>query len=235
MLHQGELQLFIDGHESTVQGITREEAFSVRVSKPWTALRPKRIATFTARHPVEFPGNVSLRDYSETLVDIAYEVGRRQYRLSSNSRETVRTMIGWADEFSRRHENTDWSTIESFDEIDNFTEEKLRTARTRHDSPYVLVEFPDDTAYFEENDIGYPSFQSKESWTSAIRPYGFHSATSKADNMTRTLEKSWNGGKKAAPNARRHSQSPTDRIIVIHIQNDRRAQKLISTFYSIVC
>ena len=103
------------------------------VTKSCTALFAEAIATFTARHPVEFPGNVSLRDYSETLVDIAYEVGRRQYRLSSNSRETVRTIIGWADEFSRRHENTDWSTIEYLDEIDNFTEEKLRTARTRHD------------------------------------------------------------------------------------------------------
>lgn len=155
VLHQGELQLFIDGHESTVQGITREEAFLLR-DKILYGLFAEAIATFTARHPVEFPGNVSLRDYSETLVDIAYEVGRRQYRLSSNSRETVRTIIGWADEFSRRHENTDWSTIEYLDEIDNFTEEKLRTARTRHDSPYVLVEFPDDTAYFEETTSDIP-------------------------------------------------------------------------------
>ena len=98
VLHQGELQLFIDGHESTVQGITREEAFLLR-DKILYGLFAEAIATFTARHPVEFPGNVSLRDYSETLVDIAYEVGRRQYRLSSNSRETVRTIIGWADEF----------------------------------------------------------------------------------------------------------------------------------------
>ena len=172
VLHQGELQLFIDGHESTVQGITREEAFLLR-DKILYGLFAEAIATFTARHPVEFPGNVSLRDYSETLVDIAYEVGRRQYRLSSNSRETVRTIIGWADEFSRRHENTDWSTIEYLDEIDNFTKEKLRTARTRHDSPYVLVEFPDDTAYFEENDIGYPSFQSKDNGARYVPEYDY--------------------------------------------------------------
>lgn len=34
VLHQGELQLFIDGHESTVQGITREEAFLLRDQNP---------------------------------------------------------------------------------------------------------------------------------------------------------------------------------------------------------
>ena len=27
---------------------------------------------------------------------------------------------------------------------------------------HVLVEFPDDTSYFEENDIGYPSFESED-------------------------------------------------------------------------
>ena len=31
-----------------------------------------------------------------------------------------------------------------------------------HDDLYVLVEFPDDTSYFEENDIGYPSFNSED-------------------------------------------------------------------------
>ena len=40
VLHQGELQLFIDGHESTVQGITREEAFCC-VTKSCTAFLPK--------------------------------------------------------------------------------------------------------------------------------------------------------------------------------------------------
>ena len=47
VLHQGELQLFIDGHESTVQGITREEAFLLRDK----ILRPfyrSYLATFTA-------------------------------------------------------------------------------------------------------------------------------------------------------------------------------------------
>ena len=27
---------------------------------------------------------------------------------------------------------------------------------------YVLVEFPDDASYFEENDIGYSSFESED-------------------------------------------------------------------------
>lgn len=31
-----------------------------------------------------------------------------------------------------------------------------------HDNLYVLVEFPEDSSYFEENDIGYPSFGSED-------------------------------------------------------------------------
>ena len=31
-----------------------------------------------------------------------------------------------------------------------------------HDNLYVLVEFPEDASYFEENDIGYPSFNSED-------------------------------------------------------------------------
>lgn len=30
------------------------------------------------------------------------------------------------------------------------------------DNLYVLVEFPEDSSYFEENDIGYPSFNSED-------------------------------------------------------------------------
>lgn len=29
-------------------------------------------------------------------------------------------------------------------------------------SHYVLVEYPEDTGYFEENEIGYPSFESED-------------------------------------------------------------------------
>ena len=31
-----------------------------------------------------------------------------------------------------------------------------------HDDLYVLVEFPEDSSFFEENDIGYPSFNSED-------------------------------------------------------------------------
>lgn len=30
------------------------------------------------------------------------------------------------------------------------------------DNLYVLVEFPEDSSFFEENDIGYPSFESED-------------------------------------------------------------------------
>ena len=30
------------------------------------------------------------------------------------------------------------------------------------DDLYVLVEFPENSSYFEENDIGYPSFESED-------------------------------------------------------------------------
>lgn len=34
--------------------------------------------------------------------------------------------------------------------------------QTWHEEQYVLAEFPDDTSYFEENDIGYLSFGSED-------------------------------------------------------------------------
>ena len=40
--------------------------------------------------------------------------------------------------------------------------------QTWHEDLYVLAEFPDDTTYFEENDIGYPSFGSEDNGASTI-------------------------------------------------------------------
>ena len=41
------------------------------------------------RQSAALPGNVlSLRDYAEVLVDIAYEAGRRKFRPSDNSRDS---------------------------------------------------------------------------------------------------------------------------------------------------
>lgn len=46
------------------------------------------------------------------------------------------------------------------------------------DGLYVLVEFPDNTSYFEDNDIGYPSFESEDNgaryvpYEEYVRHYG---------------------------------------------------------------
>lgn len=45
--------------------------------------------------------------------------------------------------------------------------------QTWHEDLYVLVEFPDDASYFEENDIGYPSFDSKDNGARYVPEYDY--------------------------------------------------------------
>lgn len=45
--------------------------------------------------------------------------------------------------------------------------------QTWHEDLYVLAEFPDDTTYFEENDIGYPSFESKDNGARYVPEYDY--------------------------------------------------------------
>ena len=104
----GELQNFLDGHESPEFGLNRDEAAAER-------------------------DRLQLRIYAEALVDIAYEAGRRKFRPSDNSRDTAATLIAWGDEFSRRHEDTDWAEKEYPDEIYRFTGEKLRSVPSKDD------------------------------------------------------------------------------------------------------
>ena len=49
----------------------------------------------------------------------------------------------------------------------------MRTERKMLVSPCVVVEFPDDTAYFEENDFVYPSFQSKDNGARYVPEYDY--------------------------------------------------------------
>ena len=70
---------------------------------------------------------------SDLLVDIAYEAGRRKFRPSDNSRDTAATLIAWGDEFSRQHEDTDWTEKEFLDEIYRFTAEKLQSVPNKDD------------------------------------------------------------------------------------------------------
>lgn len=43
----------------------------------------------------------------------------------------------------------------------------------RHNDLYVLVEFPEDASYFEENDIGYPSFESRDNGARYVPGYDY--------------------------------------------------------------
>lgn len=41
-------------------------------------------------------------------------------------------------------------------------ESEAKEQKPVHNEYYVLVQFPEDTGYFEENEIGYPSFESED-------------------------------------------------------------------------
>lgn len=49
---------------------------------------------------------------------------------------------------------------------------------------YVLVEFPEDSSYFEENNIGYPSFKSEDNGARyvSLHDYTAHFKKSPAPN-----------------------------------------------------
>lgn len=128
----GELQNFLDGHESPEFGLDRDEAAAER-DRLQLRIYAETITAFMKRHPAALPDNVSLRDYAEALVDIAYEAGRRKFRPSDNPRDTITTLIAWGDEFSRQHGDTDWMEKEYLDEICRFTAEKLRSVPSKED------------------------------------------------------------------------------------------------------
>ena len=128
----GELQNFLDGHESPEFGLNRDEAAAER-DRLQLRIYAEAITAFMKRQPAALPGNVSLRDYAEVLVDIAYEAGRRKFRPSDNSRDTITTLIAWGDEFSRQHGDANRMEKEFLDEIYRFTAEKLQSVPNKDD------------------------------------------------------------------------------------------------------
>lgn len=130
VMRQAQLQLLIDGHESPVAGITREEAILLR-DNILHGLFAEAVAVFTAKQSVEVPSGISLHDYAETLADIAYECGTRRFRYGSDSRMKITRIVAWADEFSRNHAHTDWAKTEYLDKIDEFMQSKLSVFSTR--------------------------------------------------------------------------------------------------------
>ena len=128
----GELQNFLDGHESPEFGLNRDEAAAER-DRLQLRIYAEAITAFMKRQSTALPGNVSLRDYAEVLVDIAYEAGRRKFRPSDNSRDTAATLIAWGDEFSRQHGDANRTEKEFLDEIYRFTAEKLQSVPNKDD------------------------------------------------------------------------------------------------------
>lgn len=126
VMRQAQLQLFIDGHESPVQGISREQALAER-DGILLRLYHEAIDHFTSKLPVLISGESDLRDYAETIADIAYEAGARGFRPTGNFRDTISTIIAWAGEFTRQNQGTDWIDKEYLDEIYDFTQRKLNT------------------------------------------------------------------------------------------------------------
>jgi len=128
----GELQTFLDGHESPEFGLDCDEAAAER-DRLQLRSYAEAITAFMKRQPAALPDNVSLRDYAEVLVDIAYEAGRRKFRPSDNSRDTAATLIAWGDEFFRQHGDANRTEKEYLDEIYRFTGEKLRSVPSKDD------------------------------------------------------------------------------------------------------
>lgn len=126
VLRQANLQAFLDdGDETYITGITREEAVILR-NRILLNLYHQAIDAFTNKLPVVIIGETSCRNYAEALVDIAYEAGAQGFNPTGNSRDTIDTIIHWANEFTRQHQDTDWNEIEYLDTIYEFTEQKLK-------------------------------------------------------------------------------------------------------------
>lgn len=154
VMRQAELQLFIDGQESPVQGITREQALDER-DGILLQLYHEAIDHFTSKLPVTITGKDDLYNYAEALVDIAYEAGARGFRPTDNSRDTISMIIAWAGEFTRQNQNTDWGEKEYLDEIYDFTQQKLN-AHPNEDDPDRKC----DIAFLDRNALhrhGYPT------------------------------------------------------------------------------
>ncbi|WP_288822885.1 hypothetical protein [Alistipes shahii] len=132
VMRQAQLQLFIDGHESPVQGITCEQALAER-DGILLRLYHEAIDHFTSKLPVSITGEDNLHNYAEALVDIAYEAGMRGFRPTGNSRDMISTIIAWAGEFTRQNQGTDWIDKEYLDEIYNFMDKKLKSTPSEDD------------------------------------------------------------------------------------------------------
>lgn len=137
-----ELQNFIDGQKSSVRGILVEMAVMLRdeillklkheavanfvINPPGVIPDKTDPLNFVGKLPVFIADETDLHNYAEAIADIAYEAGAQNFRPSGNSRDITSTIIQWANEFAREHQNTDWNEVEYLDTIYEFTEQKLK-------------------------------------------------------------------------------------------------------------
>lgn len=64
--------------------------------------------------------------YKEILAEIALIAGYYNLRMNNDSRVVISTLILWADEFEKKHKNTDWSETDYPETIQNFCDEKFK-------------------------------------------------------------------------------------------------------------
>jgi hypothetical protein len=71
---------------------------------------------------------MSNRKLLESVADISYIAGNSRYH-SGNSRADVSEFIYWAEEFEKKHKDTDWDQEDYLTEIIDYTNSKLKEAR----------------------------------------------------------------------------------------------------------
>lgn len=108
VLLQSELQLFIDGHESSVKDMTIEEAIEER-DKILFQLCTEAINAFTSNLPVEITGCDSLLKYAGVIAETAYMAGVQEFRPSHDSREIFSQIIQWSNEFCCISKDANWN------------------------------------------------------------------------------------------------------------------------------
>lgn len=69
---------------------------------------------------------IELENYSQVLVDIAYIAGEEELSEGRDSRVVNQTIISWANDFTRLHQNTDWEETDYLETIYSFAYNKVK-------------------------------------------------------------------------------------------------------------
>lgn len=129
VLRQCELQNFIDGHESKITGLTREEAITLR-DQILFRLYHEAIDSYTRRtqfyRPPQPPyTEENLRGFMEVVANIAYDAGCAHLRIENDSVGRIGTFVQWALEFNCLHNDADWDEEDFISVIGQFIDQKI--------------------------------------------------------------------------------------------------------------